>query len=136
MTINTWDPNQQSLDNTSYTLDIFFLNKAIDFAENHLDTEIASYLTPQEQQQHAPIMKLPKETWFSLKTSLSNENIIALIRFFTLAEVQLTDWSGEEHSPVISLTKMLRQNGEKVSTELLQWIKAKNNNRFLPYGAL
>ncbi|MFT5420671.1 MAG: hypothetical protein ACI9D5_001421 [Candidatus Endobugula sp.] len=136
MTTGTWDPSSPSENSTSYTLDIEFLKKIIKTVGNNTEIEVSSYLTADEQKTHSPVMRLSKATWFTIKESLSNDDIITLIKFFTLAEMQLSDWSGEEHSPVIWLTKILKQKGGSINKDLLLWIKSKNDNKFLPYGAL
>jgi hypothetical protein len=136
MTTGTWDPTAPTENSTSYTLDIEFLKKIIHAMGDNTDIEVSCYLTADEQKTHSPIMRLSKATWFAFKEALSNKDILALIKFFTLAEMQLNDWSGEEHSPVIWLTKILKQKGGNIDKDLLLWIKSNNDNKFLPYGAL
>lgn len=128
MTTGTWNPEQYN-----YVLHIKFLQEIISSSKK---IPIENYLSNDEQKKHAAIMRLPKDDWFALKDSLSSEEIISLIKFFTLAEMKYADWSAEEKSPVIWLAKMLRQKGEKLDSKLLQWIKNNSNNKFLPYGAL
>ena len=81
-------------------------------------------------------MTLDKTHWFDKKEQLSSTEITLLIKFFTLAEMQFTQWTAEEKSPVIWLTKVLRQKGEALDKELLLWIKTHSDNKFLPHGAL
>jgi hypothetical protein len=50
--------------------------------------------------------------------------------------MQYNHWRAEERSPVIWLTKILRQKGGKIDKDLLQWIKTESDNKFLPNGAL
>lgn len=128
MTTGTWNPEQ-----SSYILDIEFLQQIISSSSTQ---PIENCLSKDEQQAHAAIMQLPKSDWFALKESLSNEEIIFLIKFFTIAEMKYAGWSAEEQSPVIWLAKILRQKGGKLDAELLQWIKNNSDNKFLPYGAL
>ncbi len=133
MTIGTWNPTPTDSEE-NYQLEIDFLRKIIRDMSSTID--ISTYLSIDEQKKHAPIMSLDKTVWFSLKESLSTEDIIILIRFFTLAEMTYTNWTANESSPVIWLAKLLRQKGEKIDTQLLQWIKSNTRNKFLPYGAL
>lgn len=133
MSTSTWDPQSNT---RSYTLELAFLKKVILLCHQSDEINVQSLLTQEEQKQHSPIMQLPKESWFSLTDALSKEDIITLIKFFTVAETQLTEWSGEEHSPVIWLSKILRKQGNALDKELLVWIKSTSKNKFLPYGAL
>lgn len=130
MTTGTWNPTQ-----ATYDLDITVL-KNIVTSMNDETFNITTYFTPDMQQQHSPIMRLPKEQWFTIKESFSKEEIILLIQFFTLAEMHYSGWEAGEKSPVIWLAKVLRQMGNKIDQELLQWIKSNSDNKFLPYGAL
>ena len=98
--------------------------------------DISSFLTQKEQNDHQAIMTLDKTHWFDKKEQLSSTEITLLIKFFTLAEMQFTQWTAEEKSPVIWLTKVLRQKGEALDKELLLWIKTHSDNKFLPHGAL
>lgn len=136
MTIGTWNPAAEKVAATTYSLDMIFLKKITLFMEQNDEPKIASYLNASEQEQHCAIMTLPKENWFAVKENLSPSEIILLIKFFTLAEMTYTNWTGDEASPVIWLAKLLRQKGERIGADLLQWIKSNSDNKFLPYGAL
>ena len=136
MTIETWDPTQPAKTNGAYVIDDVFLQRIVDFMTTLKNNDVSSFLTSEDQKHHQPIILLSKEEWFAKKSLLSADDIIALIRFFTLAEMQFDDWRAEERSPVIWLTKILRQNGIKIDKELLLWIKTESDNKFLPNGAL
>lgn len=130
MTTGTWNPTQ-----TTYHLDIDFLTQIIE-AINNEPFDINNYLSIETQQQHNPIMRLPKDQWFLMKEVFSASEIISLIKFFTLAEMHYSGWEAGEKSPVIWLAKVLRQKGNKIDQDLLQWIKSNSDNKFLPYGPL
>ena len=82
----------------------------------------------------ARLMKLQKEAWGEAD-SLDDEQLEALIRFFTLAEMQLPGWAAGKTSPVIYLVKILKSRGA-FDPELKRWIKANSDNRYLPNGAV
>jgi hypothetical protein len=130
MTTGTWNPTQ-----TTYDLDIMLL-KNIAASMSNEEFNIKTFFNAEMQQQHSPMMRLPKEQWFALKEKFSKDEIISLIQFFTLAEMHYSGWEGGEKSPVIWLAKVLRQTGHKIDQTLLQWIKLNSDNKFLPYGAL
>ncbi|ODS23321.1 hypothetical protein AB835_09585 [Candidatus Endobugula sertula] len=135
MTTDIWNPTQKSIQ-SSYVINMTFLQSIIQLMEDNDSLSVESLLTHEEQQKHRFIMQLPKEQWFAIKDSLSVDDIHLLIKFFTLAEMQFSDWTGKEKSPVIWLTKILRQKGKILEKELLLWIKENSSNKFLPYGAL
>lgn len=61
--------------------------------------------------------------------------VVAWIRFLTLAEAQLPGFEAGAKSPVVPLARVLRQRGE-YPADLTRWIKAHTTNRFLPHGSL
>ncbi len=72
--------------------------------------------------------------WQSAAAGLGSEQVVALARFFTLAE-RLPGWEAGATSPVIVLASVLKRRGD-YPDELTAWIKAHTDNRFLPYGSL
>ncbi|WP_101759989.1 hypothetical protein [Oceanicoccus sp. KOV_DT_Chl] len=80
-------------------------------------------------------MQQRKADWFHVASTLSDEQLQHLMRFFTVAE-SLPGWEAGDNSPVIWLGKVLKQRGTGISRELVLWIKANSSNQFLPHGAL
>ena len=81
-------------------------------------------------------MRLTLAPWQEAVADLSNEELIALIRFFTVVEERISGWDAGAESPAIWINKVLRQRGEKLSVETLRWIRANSSNRFIPNGGL
>lgn len=79
-------------------------------------------------------MQATLESWQSACESLDNQQIHHLIRFFTLAEMQLSGWEAGDKSPVISLVKILKSRDAFPEKDFIRWIKQNTDNRFLPYG--
>ena len=73
--------------------------------------------------------------WAAWAATLENEQLVALIRLFTVAEMALPSWKGAERSPVIALAAQLKRRGA-FPAGLTAWIRANSDNRFLPYGSL
>jgi hypothetical protein len=136
MTIQSWEPTSTGKQQDAYVITDDFLQRIVLFMSTQKDDDISVFLTSKEQDDHQPIMHADKTSWFDKKEQLSTADIITLIKFFTLAEMQLDNWTAEEKSPVIWLTKILRQKGESLDKDLLLWIKSYSDNKFLPHGAL
>ncbi len=66
---------------------------------------------------------------------LGDDEVVALIRLFTMAESALPGWKAGDASPVIPLAAVLKQRGS-YPADLTAWIRAHSDNRFLPYGNL
>jgi len=75
-----------------------------------------------------------KTDWKAAAVELDTEQLIAFIRFYTVAE-RLPGWEAGARSPVIPLAAELKQRGD-YPDDLTAWIKANTDNRFLPYGSL
>jgi hypothetical protein len=73
--------------------------------------------------------------WAGCAATLSDAQIVTLIKAFTLAEESYAAWVCGEKSPVIPLVKELKGRGS-YDPELTRWIRANSKNRFLPHGNL
>ena len=71
---------------------------------------------------------------FVAAENLSEDVLADVIRFFTLAEMQLAGWEAGKKNPVIYLVKILKDR-DAFDSELRKWIKANTDNRYLPYGS-
>ncbi|MCH8530831.1 MAG: hypothetical protein LAT65_08260 [Saccharospirillum sp.] len=79
-------------------------------------------------------MKQPQNAWQDTWSHYSNEQLQALVRFFTQAEQHWPGWQGDDKNPVIWICKELKHRGAFPDAELTHWIKAHTDNRYLPYG--
>lgn len=91
-------------------------------------------LTPDEAAVDVALMQLEPGAW-QVADDLDDELIVRLVRFFTLAEMQLAGWEAGKQSPVIPLVKVLKGRGS-FDAELRRWIKTHTDNRYLPYGSV
>ena len=139
MNTGMWDPNASTSsndDSNNYQLDNDFLKKITNTPNIDDLSHLKSLLSEKEIKQHRDIMFLAKDVWFEALKNFSNDELIVLIHFFTLAEVHFTNWNAEEKSPVIWIAKLLRKRKHSLDKELLIWIKNNNKNKFLPFGPL
>jgi len=134
MTLGSWDPETAEA-TTSFSIDSQQLHQFIELAQNDQLDNLSEQLNETQIQQQAALMQLPEPDWLTACDPLTSNELIALIRFFTVAE-NLPGWQCGEKSPVIWLTRMIKKRGEKLDKELLLWIRTHSNNRFLPYGSL
>ncbi len=71
---------------------------------------------------------------FAAAEALSEDELVDLVKFFTLAESQLPGWEGGKRNPVIYLVRIIKGRGG-LTAELRKWIKANTENRWLPHGS-
>jgi len=128
MAIGVWEPKSPS----NLTLEQI---QAVLTAVKNIDmNELVSILEDDFIRSHSHMMKLDKTSWLHA-VDLDSTEIETLIRFFTLAEMQLPGWDGGDRNPVIYLARILKDRGE-FTPELKKWVKANTDNRYLPNGAV
>ncbi len=133
MTIGAWDPNAHS---PSFAIDPQCLRRFIALSETDQLDNLDQQLSSEEKVQQAPLMRQPRQAWNEVSEQFSDEELRHLVRFFTLAEMQLSGWEAGAESPVVWLVKALRLRQAPPDKDLLLWIKQHSDNRFLPNGAL
>lgn len=116
-------------------IDLNKLKQIVEVAESIADEQqLAKSLSQDVIDADSQLMKRPESAWVQAE-GLGNDELICLIRFFTLAEMQLTGWDGGKYSPVIYLVRILKSRAG-FDSELRRWIKSHTDNRFLPNGAV
>lgn len=128
MTVDVWEPSKPAAVNREK------LDQYLQVLANLSLDAIADELPETMQKSDGTLMKLQPEQW-QAAVELDDEALILLIRFFTLAEMQLPNWDGGQTSPVIYFVKILKDRGS-FDVELKRWIKANTDNRYLPNGAV
>ena len=88
-----------------------------------------------ERSRLAPWMTAGHSLWEAAAEGADAGEVVAWIRFLTLAEAQLPGFEAGAKSPVVPLARALRRRGE-YPADLTRWIKAHTTNRFLPHGSL
>jgi len=134
MAIGSWNPDNQAAA-AALTLDPSTLTHLLTLAENLPLDALEAHLPPQQSERLAGVMKLSPIDWKAAATSLSDSQLLSLIRFLCVAE-NLPGWEAGERSPVIPLARELRIRGQRLDKDLLRWIRSVSENRFLPYGPL
>jgi hypothetical protein len=132
VTIGTWQPGNKPVKAIQISDDL--LQRFISLGNETEIEDLANALTPAEISEGAVLMTINRSNWDFLRDR-DVQSLIALIRFFTLAEAQLPGWQAGDKSPVIALVGILKQRDE-FSDELRKWIKSNTDNRYLPYGSV
>jgi hypothetical protein len=130
MTIGVWQPAKADAEKGLSLDDL----KAYAVLTDGALENLAASLSAAQIGGDGRLMRLDEAPW-QVATALSDEELVNLVRFFTLAERQLPGWDGGKQSPVIYLVRILKQR-EAFTPVLRQWVKANTDNRYLPNGAL
>lgn len=135
MSIGSWSPEGETA-KQNLQIEPAMLQRFIRCsAAGELD-QLDSVLDQQTVDIQSALMRLGREPWMKAAESLEADDILHLIRFFTVAENSLPGWEAGAESPVIWLAKSLRARGEKLDKDLLLWIREHSDNRYLPYGSV
>lgn len=132
MSVEEWRPVQK------ITIDLAKLRQYAAIASNFDGSNVAASLPVENISADSFLMSAAAVDW-AQADELNSDDISNLIRFFTLAEMQLPGWEAGKSSPVIYLFKLLRKKTD-VDAEALKalrsWIKTNSDNRYLPNGAV
>ena len=126
MSVNTYDPNA-----VAQPIDAELVGELCVLGVELSDDELA--LSDTDVARFTALASHPD--WSVLAETLNDTEISALIRVFTLGEMQYSSWAAGEKSPVVSLVKVLKKRGA-YTTEFTRWIKTHTTNKFLPHGSL
>lgn len=135
MSVESWNPNQADPAKLNQEQLIEMLKRFVALAREQKLESLNDALSAEDKQQ-SQIIGLDNDIWPGLLEGFSNEDLLELIRFFTMVEMKISGWQAGEKSPVIVINKVLKSRGEKVDKELLQWIRKNSDNRFIPNGPI
>ena len=130
MNVGVWAPGGVAKNNV---LDADLVAKLLNCAQEAGDKLTSEALREHQLESAQWLMTLELEAW-TLANALSSQDLVQLIRFFTLVEAQISGWDAGASSPVIPLVKLLKAR-EAFDPALRKWIKAHTDNRYLPYGS-
>ena len=132
MSVNSFDPQQFDPSQASAELGNALVEQAISVARAQ-DEGAQLCLTTDEVAALVPA--ITHAGWSAVAQDLSTQDLVALIRLFTLGEGQFSSWQAGAKSAVIKLVRVMKARKE-MAPELTAWIKTNSDNRFLPHGDL
>jgi hypothetical protein len=133
MAIGSWTPEKEK---DTLSIDTQWLQQCIALSRSDKLELLPAPFSEQEQQKYAVFMRVAPEQWQAAVADFSNDELVDLIRFFTRADKLISGWDAGKESPAIWINKALRKRGEKLSRDMLLWIRANTDNRFIPNGGL
>ncbi len=98
--------------------------KLVDFVENH------------PEHRSGQLMRQSPQFWYSISESLTDEEMISLIKSLTIAEKIVPGWKAGSVAPVVWLFRKLRERTKSDQKELSDWIVQHTENIYLPYGSM
>lgn len=135
MTLGSWNPDS-GRETVAYTPDPALLAACAAFAEAGDWPGLSAWVAANLPADANQMMKLEASQWQGVLHGLDQATLLALVRFFTVAEHQMSHWHGGDKSPVIWLSRELKRRGHPLDRDQVLWIKSNTDNRFLPHGPL
>ena len=127
MSVGAWDPAEQIVElSDSVLAELLAAADCLDEEDFGLSVAQVSRL--------AATVRLRPEAWRPA-AALDDQQVIRLVRLYSLAEGRFPEWKAGSASPVIALCRLLRRRSAWPA-DLTAWIKAHSDNKFLPYGSL
>jgi hypothetical protein len=96
--------------------------------------KMPSLFSPSEQLEH-PRLADSHEAWLATIQSLTEEDLIALIKSLTVGEHIIPYWSAGSVSPVIRLFWRLHELNSQKADVMVGWILDNTTNTYLPFGS-
>ncbi len=133
MTIGSWTPESEK---AALEIDGNWLLQCVALSTDEALQALPKPFSDAELSRYSAFMRFSPEAWKTAVEPLESDQLKALIRFFTVAEMRISGWDAGAESPAIWINKVLRSRGEKLSKDELLWIRANSDNRFIPNGGL
>ena len=128
MSLGTWNPAEQITELNETVLDELLAAAACSGDRNF-------GLSATDVERLAAVAHGNRVDWEPAIQRLGSDDLIALVRLFTLAEGVFPSWKADANSPVIAMAKTLRHRNAWPA-DMTGWIKRHSENKFLPYGSL
>lgn len=133
MVSGSWDP-REGIRKQQVRIERQWLRRFIEWAKAERLGELPDLLSEDDRRKLAAWMQAEPADWITAVQPLSDTELVALIRFLTIAEMKVPGWECGEKSPVIAVAGVLKQRGGRLDRALLQWIRENSDNRYIPNG--
>jgi hypothetical protein len=81
------------------------------------------------------LINAPQSAWIKAIEGLSAEQVKNLCVFFTIGEMEFSNWVFASKNPTIYFIKYLKAQSEPLEKDFIRWLKKQTDNRYIPYGA-
>ena len=99
------------------------ITKLIEIGRKEDFATLKTLFPPGEVEQKGSIMRRGFQLWYDIADSLTEEEIAALMKTFTIAEKTLKGWEAGSVSPVIWLGIKLKERKFEHLDEIREWVK-------------
>jgi len=99
------------------------IDKLIEIGKKEDFAALETLFSPEEVERKSNIMRQDFQPWYDIADSLTEEEIVALMKTFTIAEKTLKGWKAGSVSPVIWLGIKLKERKFEHLDKIREWVK-------------
>lgn len=112
------------------------LARLIDIGRREAFDDFQQLLADFPRARSGNFMRQGHSEWYEVARQYSSDDVMALIKAFTVAERDLPNFNCGSVSPVIQLYHYLLDLSQDELTELRDWVVVHTHNDYLPFGSL
>ncbi|MBL4799048.1 MAG: hypothetical protein JKY50_16670 [Oleispira sp.] len=129
--VDTWQPSSSN--------DIISEQKLADFSTLIKSQEDARQnikgLIEEDIKLIESLINTPQSAWIKAIEGFSAEQVKNLCMFFTIGEMEFSNWVFASKNPTIYFIKHLKAQSTPLEKDFIRWLKKQTDNRYIPYGA-
>ena len=115
-------------------IDKELIAKCIEIGKKENFAALEALFSPEEVEQKGSIMRQGFQLWYDIADSLTEEEIVALMKTFTIAEKTLKGWRAGSVSPVGWLGRKLVERNEVLADKVAKLVLSHTDNPYLSFG--
>ena len=129
--VDTWQPSSSN--------DVISEQKLAEFSALITSQEDASQnikdLSDKDIKLVETLIHAPQDAWIKAIEGFSAEQVKNLCVFFTIGEMEFSNWVFASKNPTIYFIKHLKSQSAPLEKDFIRWLKKQTDNRYIPYGA-
>ncbi len=110
------------------------INELISIGNTDSFENLSKFVVKFPEYRSGQLMRQLPQFWYLIAETLTDEEIISLIKSLTIAEKVISGWKAGSVAPVVWLFRKLRERTKSDQKELSGWIIQHTENIYLPYG--
>lgn len=119
---------------TSQMIDKELIGKLIEIGRKEDFSALNTLFLSGELERKGSIMRQSFQPWYDIADSLAEEEIVALMKTFTIAEKKLKGWECGSVNPAGWLGRKLVERNEVLADKVAKWVVSHTDNDCLPFG--
>lgn len=128
--IDQWEPNRPTAIDPSILRQLAECSQTLITQGEQGLTLPADILRKAQQWIH-----MTETQWQEALPQFDQNTLLALAEFYTVAEMVLPGWQAKDKNPTIWIFRYLKKQQQLPEKDVIRALKARTDNRFIPYGS-